>query len=164
MLSSSSASVCPKRPRNRPVSVAIASSWMTRAAEWGTSWAVNSPQSRWKGTPWRSRNTHWVPSGLAISHSVARPGCREPSKRSVCTSGSAKGRTWAFAEVVVPSQPRTSSWTGGVTAMRRRPPTAAVCWAAEGVLVGRGVAVATTVGAGVAAAGAVCPDAAAAGG
>ena len=152
MLESSSSSLSPKSPRNSPVSVAMASSRMMREALWGTSLAVNGVPS-WNSTSSRRWNVHWVPSSLA-SQLVAMPGTREPSNRSVCTNGSVKGRTWVLAEVVVPSQLPTNCWTGGMVAMRRRPPSCSVSCAAVGVLVGLGVAVAITVGMGVAAAGA----------
>ena len=55
-----------------------------------------------------------------------------------------------LAEVVVPSQVPTSCWTGGIVAIRSRPPKVVDPCAALGVLVGREVGVATMVVTGVA--------------
>src|SRR5262249_23130048 len=114
-----SSSVLPNKVLKRPLSVAIPSATIC-VMVWTTSFAVNSPQPKWNGTPLRSLKVQVLASGVVISQDVASPGTSSPVRWSVSTRGSAKFLTIKFVAKLPPRQGKTTSTHGAVVANFKR--------------------------------------------
>src|SRR5712691_8184067 len=116
--------------RQNPANVEVASGRPMRAWACTTSRAVNSPNPKWKGTPWRRKNVHSFRSGLG-SHFSARRGMNAPVLGSRSSKVSRNGSNWR-CEGRSTVQKRFPSLKPAETKMRRR------TWAPAGGAVGDG--------------------------